>query len=58
MLSSTYRAYGENDKTIKTGTVNYEPDNDPDQQVMNFCSAVAADVGEELFDLEVAGITD
>jgi len=58
MLTDTYTAYGENNKTIKSGTVSYEACSTDEETAMNWGEAVVQDVGEELFEAEVVGIRD
>jgi len=55
-LTSRYVAYGEENKTIKKGSVTYESSSDADEEVISFCEAVVDDVGHELYDSHVVGI--
>jgi len=58
MLESTYTAYDGNGNTVKAGTVAYEEGATDNETAMNFGEAVIAEVGEERFENEIAGIRD
>ena len=59
MTESTYTAYDCSGNTVKAGVVTHVPDKDNDfRGPVNFLEAVIADVGEDRFENEVAGIRD